>query len=142
MKNDTVTCFYRKADRVRLVYCNGKEEDVNLSPSKWLESLILPYGSTLQGRIDAFRQLMHVSQKPCILISERSQLLYFPTKGADNMECQWFLYQDITSIHKIDSDHTGIMTHHGLQLVADVNIRTIRMQMKRCSEFLNMINPV
>ena len=142
MKTEHVSCIFWKGNHARLICSDGTVKDILDSPVTWLENQVLVNGSTLQGRIDAFRQLMHVSQKPCVLISERSQLVYFPTKGADNMECQWFLYQDITSIHKIDSDHTGIMTHHGLQLVADINIRTIRMQMKRCSEFLNMINPV
>lgn len=142
MKNDHITCISWKGRQTQLIFQDGSIQVVPESPMQWLENHILPNGSTLQGRIEAFRQLLHVSQKPCILISERSQYLYFPTKGSDNMECQWFLYQDVTSINRIDDDHTQIITSCGLSLQADVNIRTIRLQLKRCADFLNLINPV
>ena len=142
MKTEHVSCIFWKGNHARLICSDGTVKDILDSPVTWLENQVLVNGSTLQGRLDAFRLLLHVSQKPCILISERSQQLYFPTKGADNPDCQWFLYQDVTSTHRIDEDHTCIITRSGLQLQADVNIRTVRLQLKRCAAYLNLINPV
>ena len=42
----------------------------------------------------------------------------------------------------INESHTDIHTRSGQILTADVNIRTVQLQMKRCAEFLHAINPV
>ena len=141
-KNNRVVCISWKGKNAELIYSDGSQIQIEENPFAWFSKQILVNGSTLQGRIDAFRRLIQASQKPCILISERSQDLYFPTKGLSNSHCQWYLYQEVISVDKINESHTDIHTRSGQILTADVNIRTVQLQMKRCVEFLNAINPV
>lgn len=141
MKNKLPSCISWKGRGTELI-TDGKKTVLDTDPVSYLESLTLQHCSTLEGRTDAFRTLMHVSQKPCILISERSQDIYFPTMGMDNPECQWFLYSDIAGAKEKDAHHTSVLLYSGEELVANVNIRTIRKQLARCHDFLILINPV
>lgn len=142
MKSELPSCITWKGKKTELTDSEGNTEILDMDPVSYLESLTLQHCCTVQGRTDAFRALMHVSQKPCILISERSQEIYFPTLGHDNMDCQWFLYGDVARISILDAHHTSVLLYSGLELTANVNIRTMKKQLQRCHDFLMLINPL
>ncbi|MGM9940995.1 MAG: competence protein ComK [Bulleidia sp.] len=125
-----------------LTFPDGRQERIEETPMQFLESLVLLSCSTLQGRVEAFRKLMHVSQKPCILISECTQKLYFPTRGSEHPDCQYVLYQDVISYHAVDSSSTQLILTSGYRVNLDVNVRTIKGQMDRCDRFLKQMNPI
>lgn len=134
------SCIIRQGTGSLLIFSDGRQENITESPMRYLEDLILPSCSTLQGRVQAFRKLLDVSQKPCVLISERTQKTYFPTRGLDHPDCAFYLYQDVISYSSIDSDHTQLLLESGMKLMVDVNVRTIRGQMERCVRFLEKLN--
>lgn len=138
--NELPSCIIPQGTGSLLIYSGGKQESITQPPMRYLEDLILPSCSTLQGRVQAFRKLLDVSQKPCVLISERTQKTYFPTRGLDHPDCAFYLYQDVISYSAIDADHTQLLLESGLKLIVEVNVRTIRGQMERCARFLEMLN--
>ncbi len=59
----------------------------------YLNKLCLENGSTLQGRKDSYKYLMH--QKKFIPILVHETLIYFPTKATKAPDCIWINYFSI-----------------------------------------------
>jgi len=131
----------RKGDsQSECVLYGGRTAVFMVPPTVLLEQLCLQNGSSLEGRITAFRSLANVCQKPAVLISERSQILYFPTLGMENRECVWVCYNEILKIRSVGADRTEILFTDGSRQLLDVNYRIIRNQRLRCADFLQKLN--
>jgi competence protein ComK len=131
----------RKGDhQSECVLYGGRTAVFMVPPATLLEQLCLQNGSSLEGRITAFRTLAQVCQKPAVLISERSQILYFPTLGMENKDCVWICYNEILKIRSVGADHTEILFADGSRHQVDVNYRIIRNQRLRCADFLQKLN--
>lgn len=63
----------------------------------YLNQLCLENGSSLQGRKDAYKYIMH--QSKFIPIRIHSSLIYFPTKAVADPECIWINYYSIDYVN-------------------------------------------
>lgn len=122
-----------------LVYTENETVEENREPFVYLNDLCLQHGSSLSGRTASFRQLTGAVQKACVLISERSQEIYMPMLSEQNPDNIWLLYSAVVSVRKSDSG-CKILFSDGTMRDLDCDPRVIRLQMKRCHEFLNQIN--
>lgn len=128
VKNTENGCF--------LTYLNGRHSELNISANVYLNELCLRNCSTLEGRLDACRNLLTITQKACLLISERSEEVYFPVKGLKDKDNEWFLFSSIVTYHSISDNSSELIFMDGSRKVTDTNYRTIKMQMKRCRELI------
>lgn len=60
-KNNRVVCISWKGKNAELIYSDGSQIQIEENPFAWFSKQILVNGSTLQGRIDAFRLLIQAS---------------------------------------------------------------------------------
>ena len=98
------------------------------------------HGSSLRGRLDAVAALTEFRQKLPVLISERSQVIYFPTGGSRNRRSAYLRYNDIVDVVRTDDPSvTGILFSSGIRTTVHAAVRTIRMQMQRCEKYLQIL---
>lgn len=109
-------------------------------PLALLNRACLRNGSTAEGRMASFRKLLDVKQKAAVLISEVSQEIWFPTLSMNSRECEWICCSSILSVKSID-DHASMITFaNGVQASVSCDVRTLRLQIKRCRTYLEMLS--
>ena len=118
----------------------GREAVIQEKPAEFLNRLCLYSGSTLSGRTESFRYLTGSKQKPAVLISEHTQILFFPTMNAGHRECIWICYNEILDIHAEGPEHTRIRFLSADTAVIPFNYRIIRNRIKRCDQFIRRLN--
>ena len=117
----------------------GGEGRISETPLVLLDRWCMNNGSSLPGRTSSFRNLTGAVQKPAVLISERTQQLFFPLTGIRDPQCIWISYGDVLSQHSAGPD-TVICFMDGSKIKVPFGQRLISGQMKRCRKFLEMIN--
>ena len=119
-----------------LTYLNGENSELAISATDYLNELCLRHCSTLEGRLEACRHFLSITQKACLLISERSEEVYFPVKGLKDRDNEWFLFSSVVTYHSLSDNSTELIFKDGTRKVTDVNYRTVKMQMERCKQLL------
>ena len=104
-------------------------------PQAYLNELCLLYGSTFEGRTQAFKILTGTVQKPACLISESAGIVYFPTLSYRDDDCVWLCASAIYNVKAIDMHHSLVNFFNGNKIELAVNIRTVKKQMDRCEQF-------
>lgn len=122
-----------------LVYTENEAVQESRGPFAYLNDLCLKHGSSYSGRTASFRQLTGAVQKPCVLISERTQKIYMPLLSEKNPDNIWLLYNTVVSVRKTENG-CKVLFSDGTMREFGFDPRVIRLQMKRCHEFLNQIN--
>ncbi len=118
---------------------NSEVIETDASPEKILEAMCLSCGSSLRGRRDAFRFLTGAVQKAAVLISERSQLIYFPLTGNRDPGQIWICYNDVLSCHSAPCG-SRIRFCSAAEVFIPCGMRVVGGQMKRCESMLEKIN--
>lgn len=118
----------------------GKETFYNDRPLEILNTWCLENGCTTSGRMEAFQLITNTRQKPAVLISERTQDIFFPTASKNNDDCVWINQKYILKIKAVDTDRTEIQFHSGYKLILPLNRRIIQNQISRCEEFISKLN--
>ena len=136
MKNRlTLKCLYYDRERQMTVCLFEREKAYYRSkPLPLIDRWCRMYGSTAEGRQDAFRSLTGAVQKPSILISEAGPLL-MPTAGANAEDCVWINHHLYLSCRGHRDGRTEIRFTDGDTLYVSVDPRVIRSQDARCREF-------
>ena len=107
-----------------------------------LDEWCLKSGSSFEGRKKSFQYLTKGRQKPAILISERTQEIFFPLYGLNSEFNIWLSYLEIFACHQVEYNQTEIQFNDGTKIIVDINRRTIQNQLKRCRTFLDALNQV
>lgn len=131
--------IYNHDDTCELAFDDRSLVYEESSALQYLESMCLMHGSSLQGRIDAFRYITHTSQKSAVMVSEISQDLYFPIISMHAKDCIWIHYNSIVHVSG-KTDHTDILFDKGISMNIPASLRTIKLQMKRCEEYLSILH--
>lgn len=61
------------------------------------------YGSTFLGRMHSAKSLLGISTKLPIIISEKKELIFFPTNSYKNTNCVWINYIEVDKYYSINS---------------------------------------
>lgn len=131
--------IYNHDDTCELLFDDRSLVHREGSALQYLEGMCLMNGSSLEGRIDAFRYITHTSQKSAVMISEISQDLYFPTISMMSKDCIWIQYNHIVDASG-GTDHTHIVFEKGISMDIPASLRTIKLQMQRCEEYLSILH--
>ena len=124
------------------LYENNKKERILKKPVEILEEYCLKNGSSFDGRAASFCYVTGARQKPAILISERTQDIYFPTASKENDQCVWILYNRILHVKRSKEIKTKVLFTDGTSIILPLDIRVILNQMKRCEAFLDALNGI
>ena len=141
MRNNTLPFSVKNTrNGCRLTYLNGEQSELSISAKDYLNELCLRHCSTLEGRMEACRHFLSITQKACLLISERSEEVYFPIRGLKDKDNEWFLFSSIVTYHSVSDNSTELIFKDGTRTVTDVNYRTVKMQIERCKKLLLMLD--
>ncbi len=121
-----------------LVYANHKEE-MDLKPIVFFNELITGFGSSYQGRVDAFKKITNAKQKGAVLISELEPHLYFPLFSEKKEDCIWLNFKTLYQVHRKNENNCIVSFFDGCKMDIAVNIRIIKNQMKRCRQFMEYL---
>lgn len=95
---------------------------------------------TMKGRQDAAAALFGWQRKIPVLISETSREIWFPMAGSMAKENIWIAYDAVFSFHRLNDYETRIVLVSGGEAVIPYNVRTVRMQMRRCEKMTAWLN--
>lgn len=122
-----------------LTFCAHQTMHEDREPFHYLNDICIIHGSSAEGRIASFKKLTGAVQKACILISERSQQIYMPLLSERNPDNIWILYDAVISVKK-SQNGCVVLFSDGTRREFFIDPRVIRLQMKRCKDFLDQIN--
>ncbi len=123
---------------MRFVFGNHKELYCQETPEHFLNRWCMESGSSLAGRTESFTYLTGARVKVPCLINEYSRLIYFPIYGRKQKNNIWICYQTIFNCKDYDG-LTLLKFTDGTTRIIPVGYRTIRMQIKRCEQYLSML---
>ncbi len=130
--------YYNTAEnRTYAVFTNGNTV-LHRRPADLIDGWCRLFGSTMKGRQDAFRSMTGTVQKPAVLISEQGPLL-MPDASAEADDCTWLAYDNILQIRG-GNGQAFITFVDGTRIVLNRDVRVIRSQYRRCTEFMSQLH--
>ncbi len=125
------------AQKTRVLYHGGREEFREGSSRSLIAEWCLVHGSSMEGRRESFRYYTGAVQKIPVLVSEKPVILLMPTMSPErNPDCLWISYEEILKVSRLDDWHMKILFTDGTEITAEVSPKVLRLQMKRCRQFL------
>ena len=117
---------------------DGRVVPVSCTAAELLERFCLQHGSTLKGRQDAFRLIMHTRQKTPVMISEASGRIFFPLLSPEDPACVWLCSNEILKCRSRGSGMCTVIFMNGEEYDLNFDARIVSKQMKRCEKYLQM----
>lgn len=130
--------LHQQYDKTIFTYPD-RDEEHTFTVLEWLNEVTIHYGSSVNGRIDAFHALTGSYQKAAILLSERSLDIYFPLRGLKAKENIWIYYNKLITFHSCGNKYTRLIFDKGLTYEVPFDYRTIKAQMHRCKIFIDAL---
>lgn len=131
--------FMSKSDTVCLL--GGHKQRMhtirNTTIQNFMEDLCLTSGSTLEGKVDATKKILHIHQKAPILLTKNRIL--FPTVSAKRDDCIWVNASAIKTF-KRKGKSTIVRFLDDSDYEVPIEYRSFKRQMYRCklyNEYLN-----
>ena len=91
------------------------------------------YGSTFLGRMHSAKSLLGISTKLPIIISEKKELIFFPTNSYKNTNCVWINYIEVDKYYSINSKELIITFLNKKKLVIPVSNNIFTKQLFKAS---------
>lgn len=130
-------CRY-EMNKCKIVQNNHNVQIINDTVLHVLDTMCLQNGSTWEGRRKAAEWNLNIHRRIPVLVSESYKDIFFPTKGFKHVECIWINYR---AIYKIERRKKGsriiFLDQSSLDILID--IRTIRLSMKLCVQYLYLL---
>ena len=134
-----VLCIQKTGYITKLLLKDGTAAYTDREPVSLLNEWCLLFGSTIQGRIDAYKAVTGHKQKCPVLLSSASRMCVYPLYGADNEDNIWLVYNQILKVSG-NNTHTEIQFISGPVMQIGCDVRIPRKQMQRCREYLDLLS--
>lgn len=135
--NNVVTIRYDKKLNITYVKTlNDKIIEYNDKPFKVISLWCLMNGSTIEGRMDAFKSILNISQKCPIYVT--SNCILIPSLSINNDECIYVNFHNIFDIKKADNK-TKITFINGKNETVDISYHVMHKQMNRVNMYLKLL---
>ena len=135
-----ILLLWRSGGHTWLLDRAGNERSVSAAPEKVIGDLCLQCGSSLEGRRESFRRLTGYRQKIPVLISERTQQILFPTLSPVQEDCIWISANDVLGVSEKPDGNSTVVFLNGIKRTVPFQARVIRRQVKRCEEYLQILD--
>lgn len=137
MKQILMVQYDTGAQKTRVLYHGGGEEFREGPSRSLIAEWCLVNGSSIEGRRESFRYFTGAVQKIPVLVSEKPLILLMPVLSPErNPDCLWISYNEILKVKALDDWHMNILFTDGTAVTAEVSPKVLRLQMKRCRQFL------
>ena len=91
------------------------------------------YGSNLIGRIKSTKYLTGLSTKLPIVISEKYNLIFFPTTSYKNSKCVWINYHAVIEYYSNNKQCINILLNNEKRINLDVSNNVFNKQLFKAS---------
>ncbi len=105
------------------------EENIN----NIINNSCIYYGSTFLGRTYSTKSLLGISTKLPIIISEKKDLIFFPTNSYKNKNCVWLNYSEIDKYYSINSKEINITFLNQKNLIIPITNNIFTKQLFKAS---------
>ena len=117
---------------------NHEVFEVDMLPYTFLDLMCLHHGSSMQGRIDAFKSMLKVEKKVPVLVCRYQGCIFFPTTSYLREDCVWIQEKYVEKVTVLDHGcRVHFINRQSVEL--EVSNRVVYKQLKRCRMFLKQI---
>lgn len=103
----------------------------NLAPTKLMDFNLRYFGSSLRGAFDGSKMILGKLNKNPIIVQERLNIFWFPSKSPFIPECTWFAVHHIEDYQAIDKKKTRVIFVNGSDTEVDVSIKAFEYRIQR-----------
>ncbi len=112
--------------------------EVEMLPHEWLDLVCVHHGSSMQGRIEAFKHLLQVEKKVPVLVCRQQGCIFFPTTSPLREDCVWIQEKYVDRVAVLEHGcRVYFVNKEWVDL--EVSNRVVYKQLKRCRLFLKQI---
>ena len=104
---------------------------------EYLDNLCIEYGSSLNGRLEAFRRITKIKYKPSLIISNKYNIYYIVTHSIRSSFNYLINYSELIDYKAIDSYRTCLIFQGDIKHIIPVNYRIIKRQIMNLKYYLN-----
>lgn len=104
-----------------------------------MEESCIYYGSTINGRIKAAKEILDCPYKTPLLVEESENIVFFPTKSAKEEDCLWINNNFVDKIIKQDA-YTSLVFTNGYVLDINISKLSLQNQISRSARYENILN--
>lgn len=131
---NTHTCALKgKTKNQFLIIEDKKIYTVNMSLSKFINYNCTYFGSSYEGRIKSSQLLLGMKYKLPIIIEESREIIFFPTKSQEHVDCEWIALNNIKTFEKKNFS-TVVTFKDGMKTTFDISIESFENQFLRASK--------
>ena len=124
-----------------IVYEEDEMFIINLRPNIIVNKNCIINGSTLSGRQKSAEKMIGSSYKCPILISEKKNLIFFPTCSARLRNVAWINMSNIKEVHYNSAkDATIILFSNGITIDINASLNIINNQILRSMKLEHCLN--
>ncbi|MGE7945726.1 competence protein ComK [Lysinibacillus sp. NPDC093688] len=102
-----------------------------LAPTKLMDYNLRYFGSSLRGAFDGSKMILGKLNKNPIVVHERSNIVWFPSKSFIRPECQWFAVHHIQDYQAMDKKNTKVIFMNGYEITVDLSFRSFEYRIQR-----------
>lgn len=121
------------------VYEYDREFIVNDIPGNIISDSCLFFGSSIEGRREAVKNILGVDMKVPILIEDTNNIIFFPITSCINKNSIWISYQNLVKYSKIDKFSTVLYFYNNKKITIDIKYNLIDNQVIRCIKLESLL---
>lgn len=137
MKNNeitTKTCALKGKNKEEFIIVEGKKTyKKNMNINHFLNYNCTYFGSSYEGRIKSSQLLLGMKYKLPIVIEEKHEIIFFPTKSVKHKDCEWIALNNIYSYEK-KGFSTVVTFKSGIKIPFNISIESFENQLLRASK--------
>ena len=102
-----------------------------LTPTQLMDFNLRYYGSSLRGAFDGSKMILGKLNKNPIIVHERFNILWFPSKSPLHPDCIWFAVHQIDDFTAVDKKQTKVIFMNGNEMIVDVSAKSFEYRIQR-----------
>ncbi|RDW22233.1 competence protein [Oceanobacillus arenosus] len=124
----------------RSVIIEGDSQQFSsLKAEQIIDNSCILYGSTLDGRRGAVKDILKSTSKLPVPVSQMNGIYMFPTASTKNTECVWLSASHIRD-YFLHNDKTYIAFRDGTGIYVNASLSTVDSQFKRMCQVIVQLN--
>lgn len=127
-------------DNNGVIYTKDGKIVINKLPTDIIKTSCLYYGSTLEGRMKFTKDVLGVTYKCPIVVSETDNLIMFPTSCYKDKNCCWICFNQILNYYMLDKYKIKLIFKNNNEILIDLPIGTLEKQILRSSRLFAILN--
>lgn len=122
------------------IFENDRTFIVNEPTGNILKNSCLFFGSSIEGRRDAVKQILGIDMKVPIIVENIKDMIFFPVSDCIKRNSIWISYQNLLKYSKFNEFSTVLYFKSNKKIRVDAKYSLIDNQVIRCIKLETLIN--